>query len=361
MVGPRAVVPHPPSELGEEEHDDVVVGVVLPEVVEEVGDGGRDVGPELGVGGRLSSVGVEASVLGVEDPGAHVAHVDPDHVAQTLGDGAGGILHVRRVLGQDLFEDVGALEGVQPSLAQVLHHRPGPDGGPVHVGESLQHPLALLLLLDAGQEPVGLEVGDRCHRDARRDKGPRQPLADVDGGDGVLSFGVDLPDGAAEPPFCPHLLRLAGVPDVHRAEVGPGGVGVAHAVDDGHVALVELFFQRGHGRVEAYLVVQLKHPVLGDLKGRPVVEVVPVGVGDYGVEVVVPAGELQHDQYRGFAVAVCCHLVLSLDESLLPAGAIRTGTLESQLSGRACLRLGAPTWRGRPPSPRTRVPRSRHG
>ena len=85
------------------------------------------------------------------------------------------------------------------------------------------------------------------------------------------------------------------------------GVGVSDAVYEGHVALIVYVLHRSHGGVEPQIVVQLEDAVLWDLKRGPAVEVVPVVVRNDRIEVVVPTGELEHNQYRGLTVSVDSH------------------------------------------------------
>ena len=63
VVGAGAVVADATTELGEQEHDDVVVGVMLSEVVPEVGYGAGYICPEVIEGGHLGGVRVKAAVL----------------------------------------------------------------------------------------------------------------------------------------------------------------------------------------------------------------------------------------------------------------------------------------------------------
>ena len=67
MVGASAVVLDAPAELGEEQHHDVLVHVVLFHVIHEVADCAGHILPELGMAGQLGCVGVEAAMLRVID------------------------------------------------------------------------------------------------------------------------------------------------------------------------------------------------------------------------------------------------------------------------------------------------------
>ena len=129
VVGAGAVVLDAAAELGEQHHDQVVTGVMLGQVIEEVADGGGHVGPQLGVHRRLVEVGVEAAVLRVEQLGAQVGQIDLRDVPQVLGDGGVSILDGGRVLLRRGPDDVGALQGVASGLPQVVHHGPVPTVG----------------------------------------------------------------------------------------------------------------------------------------------------------------------------------------------------------------------------------------
>ena len=90
--------------------------------------------------------------------------------------------------------------------------------------------------------------------------------------------------------------------------MGPGGVGVADAVDHRHLALVVELLEGAHGGSEAKLIVHLDDLVLLVVHGGAVVVVQALVVGDHRVEIVVAAGELQHhDDWvflgRGHAIA----------------------------------------------------------
>ncbi len=67
MVRTRTVVVHPATELGEHDHDDVVPGVILLEVVEEALYRAGHVLPQLVMHPNLVGVAVEAAVVAVKD------------------------------------------------------------------------------------------------------------------------------------------------------------------------------------------------------------------------------------------------------------------------------------------------------
>ena len=108
--------------------------------------------------------------------------------------------------------------------------------------------------------------------------------------------GIQVADDAAQPALGADLFRLAGVPDVHAAEVGTVGRRIADAVDDGDLAGVIQSLDLRQRRIEAELVVDVQHLVGGYAHRGPVVMVASVGVGNDRVHVVIAAGELDDDE-----------------------------------------------------------------
>ena len=72
MVSTIAVVPNTPPELGEDEHENIVAGVMLLQVAIQVVDPRRYVCPEAGLERHAVGVDIEAAVLRVNDAGAYV-------------------------------------------------------------------------------------------------------------------------------------------------------------------------------------------------------------------------------------------------------------------------------------------------
>ena len=113
------------AELGEDQQDDVVASVVFLEVVVEVGNRVGRLRPQAGVVGQLASVGVEAVVRsgGVEHAGSEAGQVRLRDVAHVLGHGVVAVLNGRGVHGGSGAQDVGAFQGVQAGLGEVVQHR----------------------------------------------------------------------------------------------------------------------------------------------------------------------------------------------------------------------------------------------
>ncbi|MFO0844265.1 MAG: hypothetical protein U0797_18025 [Gemmataceae bacterium] len=293
-----AVLVHAPAELRErhQPHPLVVAGAL--QRSEEVADGVAQLGQELGVGGGLAGVRVEAAEADVEHPRA-----------EALGDQAG---HQ-----PELAEEppTGARHGVLPlqqlsqrlDRRQRLHLPPPHERGQVvlrrlprrrrQVGEQ---PAAGALLggLAAGEvqaEGVLVVDADRPAAGAAG-QGQRQAVgAEVQERHAALA-GLELPGGPAQPAGLDQPLGVGRLPDVHRLEVGAVGVGVADALHDGQLARLPHRPQPRQRRVQADVVVQADD----DLPGQPqrgadlVVEV--VGVWGDGVDAVVSAGQFHHDE-----------------------------------------------------------------
>ena len=91
-------------------------------------------------------------------------------------------------------------------------------------------------------------------------------------------------------------LGIGRLPDVHGLEVRALGVRVADALHDRQLSLFPHRPEALHAGVQADVVVQADHHVLGLAQRGPGLVVQVVGVGNDGVEAVVAAGHLQHDQ-----------------------------------------------------------------
>ena len=179
----------------------------------------------------------------------------------------------------------------------------------VHVAEGVEGLFPLVASVHVAEKSVGGEVGDRSDGRVLCYERPWEGCAEVDGGNDVVALRVHVADRLAEPALIADLGRLGGVPDVHRAEVGAVGYGVADAVDDGDLAVVVQVLDRAHRGVEAVLVVQRNYVFLLNADVGPVVDVLRVGVRDNAVEIVVAARELDYDE---LAVLSCTHSFFSL-------------------------------------------------
>ena len=73
---------------------------------------------------------------------------------------------------------------------------------------------------------------------------------------------------------------------------------VPDAMDDGYFALIVQLLDGPHLGIEGQLAVDGQNLVFGDADLGPGVPIMPVGVGDDGVQVVVGAGHLQHHHHR---------------------------------------------------------------
>ena len=270
------------------------------QVVEEVVDGGGEVVPQRRKHIGLAGVRVEASVVAVEHARSQVRHMHLRDALELLGKCGVGVLNIGGVAFRRNLQDVRALQGVQARLSEKLHHGASADCLSVQAREAVQYLLALLFGADAGHQAVVVQVFHARHRHARHRHSAEHAGAEAYAGYHILFARVDLLDDLAEPAFGAYVVRLAGVPDVHRAEVRAGRVFVAHAVDDGDVALIVHIADCAHLRVQPYLVVKVKHLLLGNADRGAVVVVEFVVVRDDGVEIVVAARKLNNNHNRIF-------------------------------------------------------------
>ena len=73
VICARAIIAHTPTELGEQEHEDIIGGIVFPEVSEEGFNGSGHVSPQGGMDTHLIGVCVKAEVVAVEHAAARSA------------------------------------------------------------------------------------------------------------------------------------------------------------------------------------------------------------------------------------------------------------------------------------------------
>ena len=275
MVCARTVLLHAAAELSEHEDHHLLIGMVLLQIMVEGTDSAGYIIPQFGEGDVLVGVGIEGAWVhtGVQNPGAEVRQMHLGDVLQPLRKEVavvflGGGVHLRC-----RGEDVGAFQGIQAGLGQVIIHRAGADRGRVRSGEDLQGFRPLVFTLDAGQHPVGLQVAYRGHRHAGGGKGSGKAAAKVDGGQDVLLVGVQVTDGPAQPAIGNHFCGLGGMPDIHRAEVGANGVGIADTLQDGYFPLVVQRLKRRHSRVKPDLVIDGQDLLRLHFQHRPVVHI----------------------------------------------------------------------------------------
>ena len=295
VVGSGAVVPDAATELGPDEDDGVVGLAVFLQVGHEVADRAGNLIPQAAVDFHLIAVGVETAVLGVIDAGAEVGGHHLGGVFEGLGDGVVRIFHGGRVVLGGRPQNVRAFERVAAGLAQVVHYGVL-DGAAVHLAESVEAEAADALLLNVGEQPVGFQVAHRRYRNARRAHGTGQAATEVHAGDDVPALGVEVADDAAQPALGGDLFRLAGVPDVHAAEVRTVRVGIPDAVDDGDLAFVPKRLDGRHVGVESEPPVNGNHLVSGDSDVGTEVVIMSIRVGDNGVQRVIRASQLDYNE-----------------------------------------------------------------
>ena len=291
---------------------------MFPQVGKEIADRPGHIGPQLGMSRQLVEMGVKAAVLGIENLRSQVSQMNLRHAPQAFGNGIVGVFHAGGILCRGGFDDVRALEGVPAGLPQVIHHRAAADGRRIDPGKEFQHPLPFRRAAEGrhiGKDAVGSQVGYRSNRHPAQGHRPRQPLPEVDALQHILPRRIQIPDDPAQPALGADLLRLAGMPDVHRAEVGTGGVFVADAVDNRQVALLPQVFDRPHAGMKAQLVGEPDDVPLRDTQVGAVIPIAGFGERNHRVEIVVGAGKLQDHQRRVFSgsyhqVASCIGLAL---------------------------------------------------
>ena len=295
MVRAAAVVLNSASELGEHVHHHIVRGVVFVEVVEEVADCAGQVLQKLGMGWVFVGVRVIAAVAGVEDARAKPGGMHPGDVAQALRNGGITVLHIGGVLRGRRLQPVCAAKHIHARAREVLHHGARAYRLGVHIFEYLKGLVALFVFADAGHQAVVVQVVDRGDRHAGNRHSARQSDAEVDACQFVFALGVELSERLAYPAFGYHLVRLAGVPDVHAAEVGAVGVGVADALHNGDLALFEHILDGPEVGVERERVVYRQHILALDLDQFAVIVVGRAVVGDERVHKVVSTRQLHND------------------------------------------------------------------
>ena len=302
VVGAAAVVVHPAPELGEHQQGHIVAGVVLPQVVHKIGHRVGSVRPQLGVGRQFARVGVKAVVgrRGVQNARAEAGQMHLGNVLHILPHHIAAVLHAGAVHLGGGAENVGPLQGVHSRLGQVVHYGAAPDGGRVNLGENVQGVAALRFGFNPGEHAVGGQVAHGGHGNAGGGQGPGQSPPEIDAGQHIFLVRVQLADGAPQPALGALLVRLAGMPDVHAAEVAPVRVAVPHPLDDGNLAFIVQPLHRPHIGIETHIAVQVQRLAFGHPHRGPVVVIQRVAVRHQRVEGVIAAGELEHHQHRVF-------------------------------------------------------------
>src|SRR5262249_35692431 len=296
VVGPRPVVMHAAAKLREQEHEYVVCRIVLAQIGKEGLDRPRHLFPELRMLTELTGMRIEAAMIQIENPRPQVRQVHLCYTAQLLSYLAAGIGHRGAILLRGRLEDVSPRQGINTGGAEVIHHRAEANGRGIGILEALQH-FGALLTLDARQHAVGFQrAADAGHGDTRQRHGAEHARAKAHACDHIFLAWVKLAERAAEPALRAHDVWLTGVPDVHGAEMRARRVGIANAMDDGHLALIIDLLQWGHAGIEAHLVIQGNDLVFGNVHRRAVVPIQRVGVRNDRIDVIIPTAQLQHYQ-----------------------------------------------------------------
>src|SRR6516165_9495453 len=302
VIGTGAVVAHATAELGEQQHDDVVGMVVLAQIGPERLDALANGAPQKGVPRALPGMRIKGAVVAIEDAAADVGTVRLRDPLELTGDRGVRILHRRGVFQRRDFDDVLALQRIDRGLTQIVHDRAAADRRTIHLGEAIEHSRALVAL-NLRQEAVALQrAGYACDRHAGGDQGARQAWSHADDLHDIFFVRVEFLRDAAKPTFGPDLDRLAGMPDVHRPEVGAWRLLPADAMQNGELALIPKRLHRRHVIGNPIGLVEVDDVVVGDPDRLPIIAVERVVVGNYCIQVVVAAGQLQNDYTR---VSIC--------------------------------------------------------
>ena len=300
------VLLHAAAELGEgHDHGFFVVALgfeVFHESADAVGEGLH----EAVVGLFFVGVGVEAAEGDIVDAGFEAAgdHLG-DHL-ELLAERRGGVGDAAFVFGGDgedfitgeLSVQRGAFEEVEGGIA---------GGGEialglleiVHLVEGVAH--AFVDGAVAGEPLVGLGILEGDGGELVALERERGGVADVDGGLGIglglgvgaVALGVEV---AAEPAVFGGIFGIGGLPDFHGAEVGAVGVGIADALDDGHLSGVVEVFEGGEVGVEGDGGCAEGEQVGAEADGGAGAAIVIVVERGDGGEAVVAAGELDDDE-----------------------------------------------------------------
>ena len=168
--------------------------------------------------------------------------------------------------------------------------------------------VVVVRLVEFGEELLGLRLFAaavdpavefrRAEADAgvlHRAEALRLGLVEADADRGI-GAGAGVVEVAAEPAGVRAVVGVAGFPDRGGDEVRAVRVRIADALDDAEIAFLEQRAEEGHRGVQADVVAELDDVLFLLREARPRLVIGVVGVGDQGVEPVVAAGELEHDE-----------------------------------------------------------------
>ncbi len=186
-----------------------------------------------------------------------------------------------------------------------VRHRAVDEGGKVIAGRSVRR-------CDGSRGDRQREVrrvGERRRHAPSPAQGARQiALADEHGRwpqRQACGFGgPDAVEGTAEPTveLRPRVVGLRGLPDGHAPEVRPIGIRVAHPLHDRQPAVLDHVGRGSHRRVQADATGQLAHALGRDSQLPAMPGIVLIPERDNGVDAVVAAVELDHDQDAAVAL-----------------------------------------------------------
>ena len=174
--------------------------------------------------------------------------------------------------------------------------------GHVHVVQLFVGRLDLVRLArprtPVGHETVILRIVEANARGFRGVKRFRQFAAEHDA-DGRVRAGAAIVEVTPEPAVGLGLVRVAGrLPDFRRAEVRPVRVRITDALHHRELPGVVKIFEAGQRAMKTDLAVHAQNLLRGKPERRARLVIKIAGVGHDGVDAVVAAGHLQHDENR---------------------------------------------------------------
>src|SRR5262249_21310813 len=112
-----------------------------------------------------------------------------------------------------------------------------------------------------------------------------------------VATGTGIVEVTSEPSGSLETLRVAGsLPDFSRAKVRAIRVRVANALNDGQLPGIIEVFEAGKILVESHLVVEAKDIFLRETDAGAGLAIIIVAVGHNGVEAIIAASHLEHDE-----------------------------------------------------------------
>ena len=265
------------AELRERHHQDAVAVAARRQVLEERGHRAGDLRQQVGVGRRLGGVRVEAVDGDVEDAGAEVGVDELGGQLEAVGQ--------RRVADTSPWADSSCRSPASGGCWRRCWPRSSARsraGRRPTFGLAAPSITSRWFFLSA---PLAAAVcnwnSSSVVIDGTRAGAPSRASGDVSllvlrWNDGDRRHVLER---LADPAFGERVGRRGRLPDVHRAEVRLGRVGIADALHDAQGVVLQQFGQAVHAGMQADLVVDLLDLRAGDGERRPGLGVVGVVEG----------------------------------------------------------------------------------